>query len=142
MVANTPVPIGGRQIVLLNHPGDKAQVVQFCREQGLPTKGVKYQIVGPLPANDPAPMVMLTQLMMPPQISPEAVAAAMSDPHGQQGQNRPSGIPDQMGFAQMGDEALPVAGDGNMFDEQNDGTVSDIMQGGGGFQEVRRPAGL
>jgi hypothetical protein len=139
IVASTPVPIGGRQVILVNHPGDKAQVAQFCRDQGLPTKGVKYKIEGPLPQNDPTPMVLLTQLMMPPQISPEAVAAAMSDPHGQRGQTRPSSQPDSMGFAQMGDEALPVAGDGNMFDETNDGTVSDILQDGGAMREIPRP---
>jgi hypothetical protein len=139
MIATSPVPIGGRQAVMINHPGDKSQVIQFVREQGLPTKGVKYRIEGPLPQNDPTPMVLLTQIMLPPQVSPEAVAAAMSDPHGQRGQNRPTGQPDGMGFAQMGDEALPVAGDGNMFDEVNDGTISDILQDGGAMREVQRP---
>lgn len=125
---------------MLNHPsGNKADVVQFVRQMSLTTKGVKYKIEGPLLTNDPNPLVLVTQLMMPPQVSAEAVAAAMNSPHGQQGQNRPNGQPDGMGFAPLGDEALPVDGDGNMFGDVNDGTVTDIVQDGGLQREVVRP---
>ena len=137
IVLNTsPTGVGAIERIVLNHPSqNKADVIAWVRQQNILTKGIKYTIQGPLPVTDPNPMVLATQRNLL-NLSSEAVAAALHNPRGQAGMNRPDAPPDQLGFQRLGDGALPVDAEDNVFGDVNDGTVSDITQDG---RELHRP---
>lgn len=123
---------------LVNHPGPTpADVARWVKTQNVLTQGVNYGIIGPLPQNDPNPQIVVTERYLS-NLSPQAVAAALSVPHGQPGMNRPDDSPDNMGFQKLGDQSLPVSADENVFGEIDDGTFTDMITNGGRMVEQRR----
>lgn len=139
-VASTPVPPGGVQRICFNHPAqDQASIVQWLQTNNLMTAGVQYALHA-IPQNDHSNVVLLATQRKMPVFDATAVAAAQHAPRGQRGQTRPNSEVDRTGFQELGDEALPVAGDGEMFDPNFDeGTVSDLARDGTGqFTEQPR----
>lgn len=143
IVLNTsPLPVGAAERIVVNHPGDKNAVIAWLRGhrlhgQSVLARGVKYTIQGPLPTNDPTPMLLAVQPHLL-NLSSAAVAAALSSPHGQAGQNAPDSDVDNMGFQRLGDPSLPLSADEAVFGDGDDGTVTDIIQNGGTMTEQRR----
>lgn len=132
------------QRTLFCHPGDRTAAIEFCKQQRLGTRGIKYQVIGPIGTyGGPDPLVLCIQQALPPipAIDPRSVQAALSNPHGQAGQNRPDGQLDSGGFQELGDHALPTDADQAVFGEVTDGTYSDIVQDGGAAREIPRPRG-
>lgn len=58
-------------------------------------------------------------------------------PIGQPNQNRPDGLRDSSGFQDISDAGLGAGGD-NMYGSPDDGTFTDLLQGGFGSVEVQR----
>jgi hypothetical protein len=137
LAASTEVPLGGHERVIFNHPSsDRNTVTEYVRRERLGTPRVRYQLY-PIPAHDTNELVLCVQRAVP-VISPEAVQAAQNAPRGQQGQNRNDSQPDHMGFAELGDAALPLANDESVYGETQDGTYSDLVRDGAAMHEVRR----
>jgi len=138
IVLNTShVPPGAIERIVFNHAGPKEAAVSWLRAQNKLARGVKYTIQGPLPQNDPNPIIMCCQPHLL-NLSSEAVAAALHAPRGQAGQNAPDSDVDNMGFQRLGDPSLPVDTDEAVFGEGDDGTVTDMINNGGQMIEQRR----
>jgi hypothetical protein len=139
IVLNTsPLPVGAPERIVVNHPGSKEAVISWLRTQNVLPHNVRYTIQGPLPTNDPTPMLLAVQPHLL-NLSSAAVAAALSAPRGQAGQNAPDSNVDSMGFQRLGDLSLPVSTDEAVFGEVDDGTVTDIIHNGGSMVEQQRP---
>lgn len=137
MMATSPVPPDGVETAVFNVAEPRIEAAKrFAVEQGLPTQGVKYKILLIGQTNDTTPLILCVQ-RKPLILDPSQ--AALLDPHGQRGQNRPAGELDSAGFQALGDEALPTEGDGAMYQEPVDGTFSDIINEGGAPREIPRP---
>lgn len=75
-----------------------------------------------------------------PVLSPQHVQGGLPGaPVGQPNQNRPDGVRDSSGFQDIGDAGLGAGGD-NVYGSPDDGTFTDLLQGGFGSVEVQRQA--
>lgn len=143
LCATSALPVGAPMRVVFNVAGDKQAAINFIRTQRIgelpiTLKGVRYKVelIG---SNDCADnMILCVQPQFPQVDASQAVQAAQYSPQGQQGQQRPSGELDAMGFQVLGDEALPVSGDGDVFGDERDSTVSDLIIDGGAPREIPR----
>lgn len=136
-----PVPPGGTETAVFNCPaeGGKETAIKFCQANKLGMAGVRYQLVPLVTPPGDEPFILARQVNTTPRVDATAVQAAMTAPHGTRGQDNPSGELDPSGFQQLGDAALPVGGDGDMFGDVRDGTYLDLIQTpGGGFAETPR----
>lgn len=130
---------GAIERMIVNHPSsDKPTVAEWIKASNMLTRGVKYTLQGPLPVNDPTPMFLAVQRNLL-NLSAEAVAAALHNPRGQAGMNRPDQPLDSMGFQKLGDTALPISNDDQIYGDATDGSISDIIQNGGNMMEQPRP---
>jgi hypothetical protein len=137
LAATSEVPLGGNERLIFAHPStDRATVVEYVRSERLGSPRVRYQLY-PIPHNDANALVLCIQRAVP-TLSAEAVQAAANAPHGQAGQNRADGQPDHMGFSDLGDAALPLNNDENVFGETQDGTYTDLVRDGAAMHEIRR----
>lgn len=137
LAATSEVPLGGNERVMFTHPStDRAVVIPYVKAQALGTRGVRYQL-HPIPHNDPNELVLCIQRAVP-VLSEDAVQAAQSAPHGQAGQVRPTTDRDNMGYQELGDEALPLNNDENVYGDVRDGTYTDLTRDGATLREVPR----
>jgi len=142
------VPPGAVESFVVNFPGNLQQFLAHCRQQGLGTRHVRYVVVE-VPPDAPEYMVMAVQPFMGHGYSPQAQAPQVSAQHvnggqptgspmGQAGQSRPGMQRDpSSGFQVLGDADLGTSGDA-MYGSPEDGTSSDLIQGGWGSQEIPR----
>ncbi|NDQ58585.1 MAG: hypothetical protein GZ088_16075 [Acidipila sp.] len=113
------------------------QALQYIRQQkwGTPDKCNYSLAVAP----SDRPQMLCAYLGVPPVLSAAAVSAGQMSgaPVGQYAQNRPAGPVDSSGWQQLGDADLG-SGHDNMFGNSDDGTVTDLYQGGMGSVEIPR----
>jgi hypothetical protein len=114
--------------------------MQLCRQNKWGTPDKCNYTLAVAPPNQPT---LLCAYYGPPgaALSQANVQGGMSGgaPRGQVNQNRQAGPVDKSGFQELGDADLG-GGHDNMFGPADDGTVSDIYQGGMGGVEVPRRA--
>lgn len=142
------VPAGSRDSIVVNFPGSLDQFRAWAKQNSLGSQYVRYAIVQ-LQNNMPETMVLSVQLAMGATGNPSASAPSLSGEHVNGGQptGMPTGNPNQgrgagtrdnsSGFQTLGDADLGGAGEA-MFGSPDDGTVSDLIAGGFGSQEIPR----
>lgn len=125
------------QAQLLQHSQQAAQYIR-AQKWGTPDKCI-YSI-GVAPPNK---VTFLCAFFGYPGTGPQLSGAhvqggqAAGAPIGQPNQNRPAGAIDKSGFQILGDADLGGASD-TMFGPGDDGTVTDLFQGGHGSIEIPR----
>lgn len=139
-----PIAAGVPEKFVVWFPGSIQQVVQFARQNGWGSPQYTYAVFE-LRGNLPQPQVICVQIsfggapapdVQAPQVARAPGAAQPAGaPVSQPGRNAGDGNRNELGFQPIGDAGLSGAGDG-MFGEGNDGTFTDLVDGG--RQEQRR----
>lgn len=114
-----------------------AQATNYVRQQRWGTPDKCQYALSVAPPDKPA--MLCAYMGSPPVLSAANVGGGQMTgaPVGQHGQDRAEGPVDSSGFQQLGDAALGGAQD-NMFGSNDDGTVTDLYQGGMGSVEMPR----
>jgi hypothetical protein len=155
------LPPGSIQSFVLNVPGNmqyatpaqKQQAMQYAiqlaQKNNLGTpKGVRYAVTLIEPDTDAVELLCVQPYYgagaavqaSQPNLSGAHVQGGMpGTPVGQPGQNRPEGARDSSGFQDISDAGLGAGGD-NLYGSADDGTFTDLLQGGFGSVEVQRQA--
>jgi len=140
------LPIGARKNFVISFQGSREQFMQVAKASNLGTPGVRYQVIE-VSDNLPGVQVLAVELylgdwqpgVVQPQLSAQHVGGGQPFglPHGQVGQDRPAGPIESGGFQTLGDGDLGAAQEA-VYGQVDDGTVSDIVQEGGGAREIPR----
>ena len=141
------LPVGVIESIVVNYPGNMNQMKAAAAQASLGTRGVRYKVIE-VPSNAEETMVLATQISLgaagqvnpsQPQVTAQHVQGGQpwGNPAGQQGQNRPTGMPDSSGFQTLGDMDLDSSGDGYMGGI-HDGTFTDLVRDGAQVREIPR----
>lgn len=144
-----PLQAGRIERMVIYHPGKQVEAMAYFQAQNFGSPGVRYGITAvAVKGAYPEPIVMAVQISLGPgrQVSPRDFPLSATHvqggqpvglPEGQR-QDRPDGYIDPRGhFQALSDQSLPVERD-SMFGSGADGTYTDLVRTGLGFQEKER----
>ncbi len=134
--------------LVLYFPGSPKQLGPFLNQHRIGTPGVHYKFF--VWSEESKPLGGPTILAVEPAYLSQGAPPVTTNQHVQGGQ--PTGVPtaqpnqqrldspidDRSGFQRVGDGALGSAQD-NIFGSFEDGTITDLVHGQNGLQEVPRP---